>query len=140
MSSNVPLTAVAKYTDVIAPNTYATGSRTPIEVNGSGFGRADFVITVGTCKHSGATIAYSVYQTTVASGTYTLMTGSLDTITAPTDANSVHVLSVPISNTYPFLKLYNTSATAWTTYSAMVILYGGSGPKLKSSDNTPKVL
>jgi hypothetical protein len=136
----VPLHAVAKYIDEIAPNTYAAAARTGNEINASGFERAAFQVLVGTCKHSGATIAYSIYQTTKASGTYTLMTGSLDTVTAPTDANKVHILDVKIDPSYPYIKMYSTSATAWTNYGVTVILYGGSGPMLRSSETTPSVV
>ena len=140
MSSNVPLTAVAKYTDIIAPLSRGAGSVSGNTFAGAGYGRVDFAVLVGTCKHTGATLAYSIFNATRGAGTYTLQTGTLDTMTAPTGGNVVRVLSAPIDPARPFIKLICTSATAWINYGAIAIMYGGSGPKLKSSETTPKVI
>jgi len=140
MSSNVPLTAVAKIIDIVAPLSRGAGSVSGNTFAAAGNGRVDFIVLVGTCKHTGATLAYSVFTATRGAGTYTLQSGSLDTATAPTDGNKAHVLSVPLSGARPFVKLICTSATAWMNYGIVAVIYGGSGPRLQSGETTPFVI
>jgi hypothetical protein len=140
MSSRVPLNAVAKYTQAIAPISKGTGAFVTKEITAGGFDRALFLVNVGTCKHTGAVLTFSIFNSTRYGGTYTLQAGSLHTMTAPAGAAAVYSLDVPVAADRTWIKMLATGATAWITAGADCILYHPSGSVNHASQKTAKVV
>jgi len=132
--------ALCKYTQAISPKSNAAGGLTETQVDGRGFDRALFLVDVGTCKHTGATLTFSVFEAHTAGSTGSLRTGSLNTATAPTGANKSYATDVPIDPDTPYLTLISTAGTAFVNAGAICILYQGSRTYPVASQTTPKIL
>ena len=123
------ITSDAKFKVAGVANLSTSGGWTPVEVDGSGFDRACFVVQRGT--QTGATkntLRTSLYHSATTGGTFTLASGTLGTM-ANTTSNKAYQLEFAITAAKPFLKLYGTgggTGTATMVCAAVAVLYRGS--------------
>jgi len=123
------ITSDAKFKVAGVANLSTSGGWTPVEVDGSGFDRACFVVQRGT-QTGGTknTLRTSLYHSATTGGTYTLASGTLGTM-ANTTSNKAYQLEFAVTAAKPFLKLYGTgggSGTATMACAAVAVLYRGS--------------
>jgi len=109
MASIAHLHAIAEYVNVVRPQTKNAGAMTVNTFDAIGYDRIAFLMMLGTCKHAGSNITFSVWNATRGAGTYTLQTGTLHTAVAPGYANTaVYTLDVAVNKDRPYIKLLTT--------------------------------
>lgn len=99
---------------------------TAVEVNGTGYSRACFVVDLGTAA-SGGTFDCKVTNSDVTGGTFHDVTGAaLTQVTKAAGDGKVEIIDMPITTDHPILKLSGSVGTGAWPNSAICILYNGS--------------
>jgi len=140
MSSTVKLHSVVKYAEAVKAQTVNSGALSVSTISAVGYDRAAFLVKMGTCKHAGAVLTFSVWTATRGAGTYALQAGSLHTATAPADAYKIKTVDVKVDPARPYIYLRTTAGTGWINASAVAILYNGSRLKPPTQDSTPVIV
>lgn len=103
----------------------AVAAFTAVEVDGTGYDRACFVVDLGTAA-TGGTFDCKVTNTDVAGGTYHDVTSAaLAQVLKAAGDGKVELIDMPIASAHPILKLSGSVGTGAWPNSATCILYNG---------------
>lgn len=105
----------------------------------TGFDRHAVVVNVGTFEYSTASVNASIWESATSGGTYTVISGSLTTISS-TGRGEATYIDVPVSSSKVYQKLIASGANGYTTVGAISILYDGSSKYPKTQENTATVV
>ena len=119
------LLATSKVVMASIPHVGTAGTMTATAVDGRGFDRACFIISIGAMTNT-ATLDAKITDCDTAGGSYTNTAGSPITQVADTGGSTVHTIDVPVKAARPFMKTLIVTGTAAAVNSAVCILYNGS--------------
>ena len=117
--------AYVKAVPAIVPVSKSAAAIVPVEVDGNGFNRACFLISVGAFG-TGAGMTCRVNEAATSGGSQSAHSPStsLTTVTS-TSTGKVLAIDIGINSTKPYMKLYGTCGTAAILHSAVCLLYNG---------------
>ncbi len=107
------------------PHVGTAGTMTATAVDGRGFDRACFVISLGAMANT-ATLDAKITDCATIGGSYVNTAGSGVTQIADTGGSTVHTIDVPVKADRPFMKTLIVTGTAAAVNGAICILYNGS--------------
>ena len=106
------------------PHVGTAGTMTATEVDGRGYDRACFIISIGAMTNT-ATFDAKITDCATSGGSYANTAGTGLTQIADTGGSTVHTIDIPVSQTRPFMKTLIVTTTAAAVNSAICILYNG---------------
>ena len=107
------------------PHVGTAGTMTATAVDGRGFDRACFIISIGAMTNT-ATLDAKITDCDTTGGSYTNTASTALTQVADTGGSTVHTIDVPVKAARPFMKTLIVTGTAAAVNSAVCILYNGS--------------
>ena len=128
-----------KVVPAVVPSAGAAAALTPVEVDGTGFSRAMFIIDTGAAA-AGAKLNAKIQKSATSSGALADITGAaLTEVLAATGASKSYVIDVAIDAAKPFMKI--TGAVTVDTFAngAVCVLYNGTGWRPVSAPATEVV-
>ena len=132
------LTSYVKVIQSVSPLSVASGGATETAISCIGFDRADHIINVGTVEHTVCTsVTASIWESATTGGTYTLISGTLTTINS---AGGAVAISGPVATAKPWQKAISTANAGWAVFSAVAVLYNGSGQLPRTQELTATVV
>jgi hypothetical protein len=123
----------------VVPGTKSTGAVTATAVDAQGFDRVLHVIELGAFGAS-ASFDAEITESASSGGTYTLITGSGMTAATGAKANKVILIDVPVNSAKPFQKVRSTATTQTVGVSVVALLYGGSGTKPTTIEDSAETI
>lgn len=122
---NTRLPDKIKIVSAVVPSAGAATTMTPVEVDGSGYGRVAWVLSTGAAA-TGATIAYKIQSSATTSGSFADVTSAaLTGPIAATGASKQFVIDMPVNPARPFMKIVGAVGTDTFANSSIAILYRG---------------
>ena len=106
------------------PHIGTAGTMTATEVDGRGFDRACFIISIGAMTNT-ATLDAKITDSATTGGSYANTAGTALTQVADTGGSTVHTIDIPVKAAKPFMKTLIVTTTAAAVNSAVCILYNG---------------
>lgn len=119
------LQGVAQVALASAVHIGTAGTMTATAVNGTGFDRCLFIISVGAMTNT-ATLNAQITDCATTGGSYTNTAGTALTEIADTGGGTIHTIDVPVKAARPFMKTLIVTGTAAAVNGAVAILYKGS--------------
>ena len=123
----------------VVPGTKSTGAITPVAVDAQGFDRALHVIELGAFGTS-ASFDAEITESATSGGAYTLIATSGMVAATAAKANKVILIDVPVNSAKPFQKIRATATTQTVGMSAVALLYGGSGTKPTTVEDSAETI
>lgn len=130
---NTNLADKIKIMPVVVPSAGAAAGMTEIEVNGSGYSRALWIVFTGAAA-ANATIDFKVQSATATGGSFADVSGAaLTQALAATGASKIFGIDMAVDPVKPFMKPVGVVGTDTFANSAICILYRGSAYPVATS-------
>lgn len=121
---NTQLGTQIKTVPACVPTAGAVAGLTAVAVDGTGFGRCQFVLATGAIAATG-TLDLKITQSATSGGSYTDITSAALVQVLTGGANKIYVIDVPVLAAKPFMKISGTVGTDTAANSIVAILYRG---------------
>ncbi len=119
------LTSEVKVVTACIANVGTVGSMTAVEVAGAGFGRALYVINLGTATTNGK-YDCKIQEASASGGTFgDITSAALTQVTKAAGDGKVFLIDVPVNPAKPFQQIVAATTTAAFPNAVTTILYRG---------------
>lgn len=128
-----------KVVPAVVPSAGAAAALTPVEVDGTGFSRAMFIIGTGAAA-AGAKLNAKIQKSAASGGALADITSAaLTEVLAATGASKCYVIDVAIDPDKPYMKITGAVTVDAFANGAVCVLYNGTGWRPVSAPATEVV-
>jgi len=115
-----------KIVSAVVPTVGAVAAMVPVEVDGTNYDRAMYILEVGAGGAGASTITFKIQDAATAGGALVDLSGAVSAgLTKAANANKIHVYDVPVNPLRPFQKVTGAVVTDTLANGCVCILYKG---------------
>lgn len=136
---NTRLSDKVKAVLACVPSAGAATAMTAVEVNGTGYDRALYILQTG-AQATGGTMTLKIQDSATSGGTFADLTDAALANLGASSGSKVYVLDVPVISTRPFQKIVGVIGTDTIANSIVCILYKGKNYPVATSYATQAIV